>query len=60
MMAQVFGTLFQSLLISADTVLAATGRTDDNPVVIDGEVLTSGGLAAARRDGVHGDAAGSR
>jgi len=43
MMAQVFGTLFQSLLISADTVLAATGRTDDNPVVIDGEVLTSGG-----------------
>ncbi|GGK28147.1 aromatic amino acid lyase [Salinarimonas ramus] len=43
MMAQVFGTLFQSLLVSASTVLAATGRTDDNPVVIDGEVLTSGG-----------------
>ncbi|MGP9821101.1 aromatic amino acid lyase [Salinarimonas sp. NSM] len=43
MMAQVFGTLFQSLLVCADKVLAATGRTDDNPVVIDGEVLTSGG-----------------
>lgn len=43
MMAQVFGTLFQSLLVCANTVLAATGRTDDNPVVIDGEVLTSGG-----------------
>lgn len=43
MMPQVFGTLFRSLLVSAETVLAATGRTDDNPVVIEGEVLTSGG-----------------
>lgn len=43
MMAQVFGTLFQSLMVSGNTILAATGRTDDNPVVIEGEVLTSGG-----------------
>jgi histidine ammonia-lyase len=42
-MAQVFGTVFQSLLIAGDTVLAATGRTDDNPVVVEGEILTSGG-----------------
>lgn len=43
MMAQVFGTTFDTLLIAGRTVLAATGRTDDNPVVVDGEVLTSGG-----------------
>lgn len=43
MMAQVFGTSFDTLLIAGRTILAATGRTDDNPVVVDGEVLTSGG-----------------
>lgn len=43
MMAQVFGTMFDSLLICGRTILFATGRTDDNPVVVEGEVLTSGG-----------------
>jgi histidine ammonia-lyase len=43
MMAQVFGTTFDTLLVCGRTVLAATGRTDDNPVVVDGQVLTSGG-----------------
>jgi len=43
MLAQVFGTTFESLAIAGRTVLAATGRTDDNPVVVEGQVLTSGG-----------------
>ena len=43
MMAQVFGTGFDTLLVCGRTILAATGRTDDNPVVVEGEVLTSGG-----------------
>jgi histidine ammonia-lyase len=43
MMAQVFGTCFETLLLCGRTILAATGRTDDNPVVVDHEVLTSGG-----------------
>lgn len=43
MMAQVFGSVFDTLLVAGRTVLAATGRTDDNPVVVDGQVLTSGG-----------------
>jgi len=43
MMAQVFGSGFDTLLVAGRTVLAATGRTDDNPVVVDGQVLTSGG-----------------
>jgi histidine ammonia-lyase len=43
MMAQIFGTVFDTLLVCGRTVLAATGRTDDNPVVVEGEVLTSGG-----------------
>jgi histidine ammonia-lyase len=43
MMAQVFGASFETLLICGRTILAATGRTDDNPVVVEGEVLTSGG-----------------
>lgn len=42
-MPQVFGTTFDMLLIAGRTVLAATGRTDDNPVVVDEDVLTSGG-----------------
>ena len=43
MMAQVFGAGFETLLVCGRTILAATGRTDDNPVVVEGEVLTSGG-----------------
>ncbi len=43
MMPQIFGTCFDSLLVAGRTVLAATGRTDDNPVVVDGDVLSSGG-----------------
>jgi histidine ammonia-lyase len=43
MMPQVFGTTFDGLLVAGRTLLAATGRTDDNPVVVEGEVLTSGG-----------------
>ncbi|WP_366653498.1 aromatic amino acid ammonia-lyase [Fodinicurvata sp. EGI_FJ10296] len=43
MMSQVFGTTIQTLTNAGNTVLAATGRTDDNPVVVGGEVLTSGG-----------------
>ena len=43
MMAQVFGTAFDTLRVCGRTILAATGRTDDNPVVVEGEVLTSGG-----------------
>ncbi len=43
MMAQVFGTAFDALLVCGRTILNATGRTDDNPVVIEGHVLTSGG-----------------
>lgn len=43
MMSQVFATAFESFLVAGRTVLAATGRTDDNPVVAGGQVLTSGG-----------------
>ncbi|MBN9033191.1 MAG: aromatic amino acid lyase [Rhizobiales bacterium] len=43
MIAQVFGAVFESLLTTGHKILAATGRSDDNPVVVDGRVLTSGG-----------------
>ncbi len=43
MIAQVFGSVFESVLTAGHKVLAATGRSDDNPVVADGRVLTSGG-----------------
>ncbi|WP_011581946.1 MULTISPECIES: aromatic amino acid ammonia-lyase [Chelativorans] len=43
MMAQVFGAAFDGLVAAGRTILAATGRTDDNPVVVNGRVLTSGG-----------------
>ena len=43
MMAQVYGATYETLLVCGRTILAATGRTDDNPVVVDGQVLTSGG-----------------
>lgn len=43
MMGQVFGAAFDALMVAGRTVLTATGRTDDNPVVVNGRVLTSGG-----------------
>lgn len=43
MMPQVFGTALDSLRIAGRTLFEATGRTDDNPVVVNGEILTSGG-----------------
>ncbi|MDB5473531.1 MAG: aromatic amino acid lyase [Devosia sp.] len=43
MMSQVFATAFETLVVSGRILLAATGRTDDNPVVAGGQVLTSGG-----------------
>ncbi|WP_181702062.1 aromatic amino acid lyase [Chthonobacter albigriseus] len=43
MMAQVFAMVFDSLAKAGETVVAATGRNDDNPVVINGRILTSGG-----------------
>jgi histidine ammonia-lyase len=43
MIAQVFGSVFESVLSSGHKILAATGRSDDNPVIVDGRVLTSGG-----------------
>ncbi|MGV3489749.1 MAG: aromatic amino acid lyase [Devosia sp.] len=43
MIPQVFGSTFDTLLVAGRTILAATGRTDDNPVVVDDQVLTSGG-----------------
>src|SRR5690606_17094660 len=41
MMSQVFATGFETLVAAGKTLLAATGRTDDNPVVAGGQVLTS-------------------
>jgi histidine ammonia-lyase len=43
MIAQVFGSVFESVLTAGHKVLAATGRSDDNPVIAEGRVLTSGG-----------------
>ena len=43
MMSQVFATGFETLVAAGKVLLAATGRTDDNPVVAGGQVLTSGG-----------------
>ncbi|KGD86505.1 MULTISPECIES: aromatic amino acid ammonia-lyase [Rhizobium/Agrobacterium group] len=43
MIAQVFGAVFESVLTAGHKILAATGRTDDNPVIAEGRVLTSGG-----------------
>lgn len=43
MMAQVFAVVFDNLLAAGRSVEAATGRVDDNPVMVDGRVLTSGG-----------------
>src|SRR5690554_1435827 len=43
MLSQVFATGFETLVAAGKTLLAATGRTDDNPVVAGEKVLTSGG-----------------
>ena len=43
MMPQIFAMVFDTLLAAGRTVLAATGRSDDNPVVVGERVLTSGG-----------------
>jgi histidine ammonia-lyase len=43
MLSQVFATGFDTLVAAGKTLLAATGRTDDNPVVAGEKVLTSGG-----------------
>lgn len=43
MMPQVFGTALESLVTAGRTLFEATGRTDDNPVVIGEDILTSGG-----------------
>lgn len=43
MVAQVFGAVIENLLTTGHKILAATGRSDDNPVVVEGRVMTSGG-----------------
>lgn len=43
MMSQVFATGYETLVAAGKILLAATGRTDDNPVVAGGQVITSGG-----------------
>ena len=43
MLAQVFGTVFETVLSAGERILMATARPDDNPVVIDRRVVTSGG-----------------
>ncbi len=43
MMAQVFAATFDALMKAGQTTLSAAGRPDDNPVVVDGRVLASGG-----------------
>jgi histidine ammonia-lyase len=43
MMSQVFATGIETLLKAGETLIEATGRTDDNPVVAGGQVITSGG-----------------
>jgi len=43
MMAQVFAVVFEALATAGRTILAATGRIDDNPIIVEGRPLTSGG-----------------
>lgn len=43
MIAQVFGAVFESLMAAGFRIVSATGRSDDNPVVAGGRILTSGG-----------------
>jgi histidine ammonia-lyase len=43
MLPQIFGAAFGQLRRAGDVVLEATSQTDDNPVILADEVLTSGG-----------------
>lgn len=43
MIAQVFGAVFESLMAAGFRIVSATARSDDNPVVVGGKILTSGG-----------------
>ena len=43
MIAQVFGACTQALTEAAQAIRAETAHVDDNPVVMDGRVVTSGG-----------------
>jgi histidine ammonia-lyase len=43
MLPQIFGTANGQLLHAGAIILEATAQTDDNPVILAGEVLTSGG-----------------
>ena len=43
MIAQVFGACAQALTEAAQAIRAETAHVDDNPVVMDGRVVTSGG-----------------
>jgi histidine ammonia-lyase len=43
MVAQVFGAIIESLLGAGYKILQSTGRSDDNPVVVEGRIITSGG-----------------
>ena len=49
MLPQIFGAAFGQLLRTGEVVLEATSQTDDNPVILSGEVLTSGGSLANLR-----------
>jgi histidine ammonia-lyase len=43
MLPQIFGVAIAEISRIGEVILKATGRSDDNPVVVEGEVLTSGG-----------------
>lgn len=43
MMAQVFAVVFDALATAGRVTLAAAGRVDDNPILLEGRPLTSGG-----------------
>ena len=50
MIGQVFGAVIENLLTAGHKILAATGRSDDNPVIVDGRGHDVGWLLAARCD----------
>lgn len=43
MTAQVFGACLDTLMNAAERIVEATAQSDDNPVVLDGHVMASGG-----------------
>lgn len=43
MIAQVFGAVIESMMASGFRIVSATARPDDNPVIANGQILTSGG-----------------